>query len=113
MSMGAPRIVVPSSPEFWRAFQIAVVPQLALTLTNAVIVTAALSRELFPTAKSASERNLALSSGLANVLLAPFGAMPMCPLASRGATRSVSGRADAGNRVGPIRGSYSVPGLRS
>jgi MFS superfamily sulfate permease-like transporter len=26
----------------------------------------------------ASERNLALSSGLANVLLCPFGAMPMC-----------------------------------
>ena len=26
----------------------------------------------------ANERNLALSSGLANVLLSPFGAMPMC-----------------------------------
>lgn len=78
MSMGVPRIVVPSLPEVWRAFQIAVVPQLALTLTNAVIVTAALSRELFPLAKAASERNLALSSGLANVFLAPFGAMPMC-----------------------------------
>ena len=26
----------------------------------------------------ASERNLALSSGLANVLLCPFGALPMC-----------------------------------
>lgn len=29
----------------------------------------------------ASERNLALSSGLANVLLCPFGAMPMCHVA--------------------------------
>jgi len=27
---------------------------------------------------SPSERNLAISSGLANVLLSPFGAMPMC-----------------------------------
>ena len=54
-------------------------PQLSLTLTNAVIVTASLSRELFPaTGSIASERNLALSSGLANVLLCPFGAMPMC-----------------------------------
>lgn len=54
-------------------------PQLSLTLTNAVIVTASLSRELFSaTASVASERNLALSSGLANVLLCPFGAMPMC-----------------------------------
>src|SRR5207248_1941589 len=50
-----------------------------LTLTNAVIVTAALARELFPaTGSAASERNLALSSRLANVLLSPFGAMPMC-----------------------------------
>jgi MFS superfamily sulfate permease-like transporter len=50
-----------------------------LTLTNAVIVTASLSRELFPARRSiASERNLALSSGLANLLLSPFGAMPMC-----------------------------------
>jgi MFS superfamily sulfate permease-like transporter len=56
-----------------------VLPQLSLTLTNAVIVTASLSRELFPTTGPiASERNLALSSGLANVLLSPFGAMPMC-----------------------------------
>jgi MFS superfamily sulfate permease-like transporter len=56
-----------------------VLPQLSLTLTNAVIVTASLSRELFPARGSiASERNLAVSSGLANVLLSPFGAMPMC-----------------------------------
>jgi len=78
MSMGVPHIAMPSLPEIWRAFQNAVVPQLALTLTNAVIVTAALSRELFPLATKVTERNLALSSGLANVLLAPFGAMPMC-----------------------------------
>ena len=70
---------MPSWPEVWRSFEIAVLPQLSLTLTNAVIVTASLSRELFPAAGSiASERRLALSSGLANVLLCPFGAMPMC-----------------------------------
>jgi MFS superfamily sulfate permease-like transporter len=63
----------------WHSFQIAVLPQLSLTLTNAVIVTAALARELFPAAGAvASERNLAISSGLANLLLSPLGAMPMC-----------------------------------
>jgi MFS superfamily sulfate permease-like transporter len=74
------QLVLPSWPEVWRSFEIAVVPQLSLTLTNAVIVTAALARELFPNAAAAaaSERNLAISSGLANILLAPFGAMPMC-----------------------------------
>jgi MFS superfamily sulfate permease-like transporter len=73
------RLVVPTPAEFWRSLQIAVLPQLSLTLTNAVIVTASLSRELFPASgRVASERNLALSSGLANLLLCPFGAMPMC-----------------------------------
>jgi MFS superfamily sulfate permease-like transporter len=76
---GLPHLVLPSWPEVWRSFEIAVLPQLSLTLTNAVIVTASLSRELFPvTGSIANERNLALSSGLANVLLCPFGAMPMC-----------------------------------
>jgi predicted benzoate:H+ symporter BenE len=76
---GAPHLVVPSWPEVWRSFQVAVLPQLSLTLTNAVIVTASLSRQLFPSTGSiATERRLALSSGLANLLLCPFGAMPMC-----------------------------------
>jgi len=47
--------------------------------SNALIVTGSLSRELFPLAGAiASERRLALTSGLANVVLCPFGAMPMC-----------------------------------
>ena len=72
-----PHLILPSWPEVWRSFEVAVLPQLSLTLTNAVIVS--LSRELFPSAGPvASERRLALSSGLANVLLCPFGAMPMC-----------------------------------
>jgi MFS superfamily sulfate permease-like transporter len=74
-----PQVVIPTWTEVWRSLEIAVLPQLSLTLTNAVIVTASLSRDLFPaTGSIASERNLALSSGLANVLLCPFGAMPMC-----------------------------------
>ncbi len=74
-----PTPIIPTWTDVWRSLEIAVIPQLSLTLTNAVIVTASLSRELFPTTGSiASERNLALSSGLANVLLCPFGAMPMC-----------------------------------
>ena len=76
---GTLHLVVPSWAEVWRSFEIAVLPQLSLTLTNAVIVTASLSRELFPlNGAVASERRLALSSGLANVLLCPLGAMPMC-----------------------------------
>src|SRR5439155_15020395 len=73
------QLVIPAWPEVWHSFQIAVLPQPSLTVPHAVIVTASLAREFFPgSAAIASERNLALSSGLANVLLSPFGAMPMC-----------------------------------
>jgi predicted benzoate:H+ symporter BenE len=79
LSWSLPHLVIPSWPELWRSIELAVVPQFALTVTNAVIITAGLCRELFPAeAARASERNLALSSGIANLLLAPFGAMPMC-----------------------------------
>jgi len=79
LAPGMPHLVVPSWAEVWRSFEVAVLPQLSLTLSNALIVTASLSRELFPlTGAVASERRLALTSGLANVLLCPFGAMPMC-----------------------------------
>lgn len=74
-----PSLVQPSWDETWRAVELAVIPQLPLTLTNAVIITAVLSRDLFPQAsKRTTERNLSLSTGVANLALAPFGAMPMC-----------------------------------
>ena len=70
---------VPSLAEIRRGIELLVLPQLPLTLSNAVIVTALVCRDLFPaSAGRASERNLALSAGLANLALAPLGAMPMC-----------------------------------
>lgn len=74
-----PAPVLPSVDNLWHVLQSAVVPQIALTLTNAVIVTAAVTAALHGgRAVRASERNLALSTGLGNLLLAPFGALPMC-----------------------------------
>jgi hypothetical protein len=79
LTVWAPQVIVPTWSEVWSSIGLAVLPQLSLTLTNAVIVTAAVARELFPqTGSIASERNLSLTSGLANILLCPFGAMPMC-----------------------------------
>jgi len=64
---------------FYDAFQTGVLPQLALTITNAVLLTAAISADYFPKDRQRiSARHLALSSGGLNLLLAPFGAMPMC-----------------------------------
>jgi MFS superfamily sulfate permease-like transporter len=74
-----PALALPAWSDLPRAIELAVLPQIPLTITNAVIVTAALAQALFPGATGrASERNLALTSGLANLALAPFGAMPMC-----------------------------------
>ena len=54
-------------------------PQLSLTLTNAVLLTAIVMKDGFGgRADHVTPRRLALTSGLANLALAPFGAMPMC-----------------------------------
>jgi MFS superfamily sulfate permease-like transporter len=74
-----PGVVLPSFAEMGAALQMAVLPQIALTITNAVIITAALARGLYPDGGArVSERRLCLTSGAANLLLAPFGALPMC-----------------------------------
>lgn len=76
---GLSLVAMPTWGQIWRGVEMLVVPQLPLTLTNAVIVTALVARDLFPAASGrASERNLALTTGLANLALAPMGAMPMC-----------------------------------
>ena len=74
-----PTITIPP----WAAFNDAAVtvfwPQLALTVTNAVLLTAVLAADYFPEAKpGAGAKRLALSSGMLNLFLAPIGAMPMC-----------------------------------
>jgi MFS superfamily sulfate permease-like transporter len=54
-------------------------PQLALTLTNAVVVTSVIAGEYFPQdVKRLTPNRLALSTGALNLVLAPFGAFPMC-----------------------------------
>ncbi|WP_238368633.1 putative sulfate/molybdate transporter [Mesobacterium pallidum] len=54
-------------------------PQLALTLTNAVLLTALVAGDLYGArAARVTPRRLCLTTGLANLLLAPFGALPMC-----------------------------------
>ena len=56
-----------------------VLPQLALTVTNALVLTALVAGDYFgPRAAHVTPRRLALTSGLANLALSPFGALPMC-----------------------------------
>jgi hypothetical protein len=52
-------------------------PQVPLTLLNSVIAVCALSADLFP-GRPASPRRVATSVALMNLLLCPFGGMPVC-----------------------------------
>ena len=74
-----PHLVVPTWAQILHGTEYAVLPQIPLTLTNAIIVTAAVSRQLFPKElHPVNERNLAITTGLGNLLAAPFGGYLMC-----------------------------------
>lgn len=74
-----PHGLMPDPQDFLKASYVAVLPQIPLTLTNAIIVTAALARQWFPKEEHhVTVRNLALSTGIANILAAPLGGYMMC-----------------------------------
>jgi len=76
LSLGA---LWPSLGELEGAASQLVLPQLALTLTNAVLLTALIAGDYFgERAEHVTSRRLATTSGLANIALAPLGALPMC-----------------------------------
>lgn len=70
---------LPSLTEVERAFSLFVLPQLSLTFTNAVLVTALVAEDYFgERAAHVTPARLSVTSGLSNLLLTPFGALPMC-----------------------------------
>jgi MFS superfamily sulfate permease-like transporter len=70
---------LPSFPEMQSAFTLFVLPQLSLTLTNAIVLTALIAGDYFgERAQHVTPARLSITSGLANLLLTPFGALPMC-----------------------------------
>jgi predicted benzoate:H+ symporter BenE len=69
----------PSRAELESAVSLFVLPQLCLTFTNAVLLTALLANDYFGEhAAHVTPRRLSITSGLANLLLTPLGALPMC-----------------------------------
>lgn len=78
-SWSLPALSFPALADFETALLIAVLPQLALTFSNAVIATSAIAADYFPDDKEKLGPNrLAASTGVLNLALAPIGAMPMC-----------------------------------
>lgn len=90
--LGAPGLMLPladsvvlSLPEFpgidgWQqAVSTLVLPQLALTLTNAIVLTALVVGDYFgEQSHRVTPARLSVSTGLANLFLVPLGALPMC-----------------------------------
>lgn len=72
-------VALPGWEEMQKAFAVLVLPQLSLTLTNAILLTALVAGDLFgDRARHVTPRRLSVTTGLGNLILAPFGAMPMC-----------------------------------
>lgn len=69
----------PGLTDWQQGFSTLVLPQLALTLTNAVLLTALMAEDYFgEQSLRVSPARLSMSTGLANLLMVPLGALPMC-----------------------------------
>lgn len=79
LELAIPTIHLPDINASLAALNTAVFPQLALTITNALLLPVVLAHDYYPEDKSRiTENRLALSTGSLNILLTPFGAVPMC-----------------------------------
>jgi len=77
LAVTLPPLTLPRLGDVWQAMLLAGFAQIPLSITNAVIATAALIRDYFPD-KAVSERKLMLNMGVMNVIGSFFGGMPMC-----------------------------------
>jgi len=75
------RLYRPSVADFWTALILLVIPQIPLTIGNAVMGTADTCCSLFgkgPETRRATYRGFAATMGIVNIFGGWFGAMPMC-----------------------------------
>jgi MFS superfamily sulfate permease-like transporter len=63
--------------EFVAGAFVLAIPQLPLTIGNAIIAIRAENNELFPD-RPVTDRMMAVSQGLMNIIAAPFGGIPLC-----------------------------------
>jgi hypothetical protein len=73
---GLPVLVIPTAADLPAALADMVVPQAILTVTNAILATSLLTRDLFRT--EVSPARLSRTIGLMNLTSVPFGGFPMC-----------------------------------
>lgn len=70
---------LPSMDDWQQSISMLVLPQLALTITNAIVLTALVVGDYFgEQSHRVSPARLSVTSGLANLVMVPLGALPMC-----------------------------------
>ncbi|WP_100639178.1 putative sulfate/molybdate transporter [Marinobacter salexigens] len=70
---------LPELGDWQQGLSTLVLPQLALTLTNAIVLTALVAGDYFgEQSRHVTPARLSVSTGLANLILVPLGALPMC-----------------------------------
>jgi len=72
----APKILVPLPADFSSALATLVLPQAVLTITNAILATSLLTKDLF--GQDVQPKRFSATIGLMNLVSVPFGGFPMC-----------------------------------
>jgi hypothetical protein len=73
------QVPIPSASDLRFSLTDLALPQLAMTLTNAVFLTTLVARDSFgDRAAHVTPSRLCMTTGAANIILAPLGALPMC-----------------------------------
>jgi MFS superfamily sulfate permease-like transporter len=70
------KLVLPGISDFIKAILELVIPQALITITNAILATSLLAKDLF--SKELPPKQLSRSIGVMNLLSCPFGGFPMC-----------------------------------
>jgi Molybdate transporter of MFS superfamily len=71
-----PHLVIPLLSDFPGALSTLVLPQLVLTIANAILATSLLTKDLF--GKDVQPKKFSTTIGLMNLTSVPFGGFPMC-----------------------------------
>lgn len=72
----APQLVIPNPGDFSSAFSTLVLPQVVLTIANAILATSLLTKDLF--SEDVQPKKFSTTIGLMNLTSVPFGGFPMC-----------------------------------
>jgi len=71
-----PGLVIPSLADYIASIPELVLPQAVITITNAILATSLLTRDMF--SREIPPERLSKTIGVMNIISAPFGGFPMC-----------------------------------